>query len=417
MAVKKQAIFASLVFLIIPSIGFSCPQLTPRNTEEFGLDEEQMVKGTEAAATYCNPPEKIGTISNETKGKTISGQADATSTDVLVKESGIDAAEQERIRNLKIQRDLAIAERREMEEIEKKRREREMVGTPYSQSDQDRINRADQDLRKKRKFPWKVASSTEDPDLKKSLQFISATTEVTQRYKKEHAQLLATIAQLSQMALTTAQRAQNLGAVDPKTAPAISTKATNSQNAQASKIAETKPAISAKSNPEELTAEEVDQDSSLTAEQKTKLKTAIGEALKRKQLLALKQRLKNKLNAQGTKKDLKAEEATSAFNIDLIPDEPQRSLASVDSEKEKEDFLNSAVFHAMQAQFSMDGGQTRAEVERMLDEVEKELGTTGDILAGILGTDSKSLFERIKEAHQQCLRENCVLSIWKNRVP
>jgi hypothetical protein len=295
--------------------------------------------------------------------------------------------------------------------------EKAASGTPVSPPDQKKLAKAVIATKKEEPFSWDEASATEDPDLRKRLKFISASYEVKKDYQKEHTQLLATIAQLSQMALTTAQRAQNLGAVDPKSAPAMSTKTASASNPNASRIAETKPAISDKSNPGELTAAEVDQDSSLTEEQKTKLKTAIEAAAKRKQLMALKQRLKNKLNPQTAKKDLETEEATSAFNLDLIPDEPQRSLASANPEKEKEDFLNSAVFHAMQAQFSMDGGQTRAEVERMLDEVEKELGSTGDILAGILGTDSKSLFERIREAHLQCVRQNCVFTIWKNRVP
>ncbi len=291
--------------------------------------------------------------------------------------------------------------------------DRERSGQPRSPGDKNLLDLAGKSHEKDGNFPRSVADKADDPDLRDSLKFISGLTDLKQEYKRDYTQLLATIAQLSQMTLTNQQRVTNMGsAVDPasQNGSGISNKSpAATRSAKSAKLGEEKSAITAQGSATDLNTETDGSD--LSAEDKAKLKTAIDAAQKRKDLLALKKKLKDKLKTGADRKLAEAEEATKSFNGDLIPDQPQRSLASADPEKEKEEFLNSAVFHAMQAQFSMDGGQTRAEVQRMLDEVEKELGVTGDILAGILGTNTKSLFERVREAHQQCLRAQCVFLV------
>lgn len=344
----------------------------------------------------------------------VSSQKDAGEIAKATMTTGVDNTGQEVAVNSRKQEILEDGQYRALAAIEEDRRAREARGTPYSSADIVRANRAKDDVKNDKIFPWNVAKTAEDERLREHLKYISVTTQLERDYKKERANLLATIAQLSQMAMTTQQRATNMGtATDPsgdlaKSASAISPKSPLA--AKSTKLGEkgsdvsqetADPSLADGTNPNDLSPED-----------RKKLQTAIDAAKKRKELLALKKKLKNQLKGRADQKSAEADEATKSFSGDLIPDEPERGLASTDPEKEKEDFLNSAVFHAMQAQFSMDAGHTRAEVERMLDEVEKELGSTGDILAGILESNSRSLFERVREAHQQCLKAECVLG-WK----
>lgn len=330
-----------------------------------------------------------------------------------IQSNGKKQAEEELAETIAKQR-IADEERaKKVAEADRIAREKEAKGLPVAPVDKNNIVAAARSLKDKDQFSWDKANQTEDPDIRRRLKFVAAANEVTQDYKKERANLLATIAQLSQMAMTTQQRATNMGSVEdpalgtPTATSGVSPK--SSLAAKSTKLGEKSSAVSEETADPSLANADPN---SLSEEDKKKLETAIGAAKKRKELLALKRKLKNQLKGSADQKSADAVDAIKSFSGDLIPDDPDRSLASVDPEKEKEEFLNSAVFHAMQAQFSMDSGQTREEVQRMLDEVEKELGSTGDVLAGILESNSKSLFDRIREAHQQCLKMECVLG-WK----
>lgn len=397
--------------------------LTENNNALAACDE--MSSSTISAFDLVETPKTIDSCAKDIVGssrtsreKVVPSNSSPSSTTLLGDAAGIQShgkseAEEELAETLAKQKIVDEARAREIAEADRIAREKEAKGVPVAPADKNNIVAAAKSLTDKDQFSWFRANQTEDPDIRRRLKFVAAANEVTHDYKKERANLLATIAQLSQMAMTTQQRATNMGSVeDPALGTPTATSGVSPKSALAAKstkLGEKTSAVSEESADPSLANADPN---SLSEEDKKKLETAIGAAKKRKELLALKKKLKNQLKGSADQKSADAVDATKSFSGDLIPDEPDRSLASLDPEKEKEEFLNSAVFHAMQAQFSMDSGQTREEVQRMLDEVEKELGSTGDVLAGILESNSKSLFERIREAHRQCLKMECVLG-WK----
>ncbi|MGZ3696018.1 MAG: hypothetical protein ACXWQO_18250 [Bdellovibrionota bacterium] len=67
--------------------------------------------------------------------------------------------------------------------------------------------------------------------------------------------------------------------------------------------------------------------------------------------------------------------------------------------------------------FSLSNSETNAEVKRMISTLEDkgQNQAANDLKAGILETESATLFERVKDHINTCLRQRCVISLYTHK--
>jgi hypothetical protein len=140
-----------------------------------------------------------------------------------------------------------------------------------------------------------------------------------------------------------------------------------------------------------------------------KIKTEVEAAEKRKKIQAmrLKQKLREKANAQGKG----AVDTDELFGGSLNQD-----IASAESDKTEETAAKesamsaSSVYQAVKEGFSLAGSETDREVGQIVSEAQRDLSSE-EMSAGVLGRESPSLFARVHSVHQACQRQKCVLSL------
>ncbi|MCO5142585.1 MAG: hypothetical protein M9962_05805 [Oligoflexia bacterium] len=256
-----------------------------------------------------------------------------------------------------------------------------------------------------------IVSKVEDEKLRKQMELQILAIRAEEEQRRNKTKYLADLAQLSQMAATAFQRASDMQSLPQSAVQGLNTNGEQKKLADSSGFSKEKNEgdISDKEIRETTSLESQDSEK-LSDEDKKKFKTALEEAQRQKNLMAIRKSLRSKLkDAMAKDKTTHADDPATAFQRELLDDYAERSLASLDPEKTKAEFENSPVFSAMQeAQFGMSYPETEAEVKQMLNDLDSELGLSSAIKSGILGINSKSLFERIREVHKHCMQSGCV---------
>lgn len=263
-----------------------------------------------------------------------------------------------------------------------------------------------------------------DPQIRDDLFLVSTATTAKRGLEKEKDRISLHLAKLLEMAAITAKNSNAMNSLTENTYRAAATTPVDPAQSQASAKTSAKlgdKAAISKADPlaDELTDGE--EGSTLSAEARAKLKEGIAAAERRKRQLALKNDLKARLGEKGAKGS--PSDAVDPANTDnlfsgkLTADAAERaglgegrSLASTSSQgSAAADHPIFQAMGAMQNHFGMNEIQTEAEVKRLLADAEEALGSA-ETLAGVLGVETASLFERVSAAHKNCVRAKCVLT-------
>lgn len=281
--------------------------------------------------------------------------------------------------------------------------------------DKDIVFRTRDLLEDNKPIPTSLVRQVHDPEVREDLEVVAVLQDEKKVLEKENKNHLAQIAQLLAMAATNLRHSQDLGSISESAATGAPKGGIGDQSANAAALQSStlgdKTDISEEAAAAELAEAEGEKgDVSKATEAKAKIREAIEAAAKRKKSLALRNRLREKVN--GKKGD--AEGTENLFDGKLTPESNEVLAKGGSSSAEARDtdkrFGGAPVLKAMEAMqsgFKMSGAETDAEVNRMLAEAERELSPQ-EIQAGILGVETISLFERVKLAHNNCLKDKCV---------
>jgi len=269
-----------------------------------------------------------------------------------------------------------------------------------------------------------LVSQVDDKEARKDLLLVSTFQEERIELQKKGTEIAKQVSELLALAARNMQNFKQLESLSSDVSNSTSSKKPSqivsktddlsvAAAAESAGISEESVSVSLEQN-EDFT----DGDILMSPEARSKLKTGIAAAEKRKKALSLKNKLRSKIDGKTADADV----TEKLFSGDLIPDSGETAMGGSaefggggrdenSSSSGSRSYNESPVFQAMQAMqsngFSMDSSQTEAEVSRMLAEAKEELGNS-DRVGGILEFDSPSLFARVKMAHSSCLKRSCV---------
>lgn len=293
--------------------------------------------------------------------------------------------------------------------------------------DHDRplVARARNAVEEERIFPRKEAVTAINPEVRNNLLLVSKATEVKQTLSEEKKRTDFELSQLLQMAATTLQAATAMNSLDSNSSPSQ-----NKQNidltapvAPKAALASRKPAslgdkegsVSEKSEDPALAdgGKAAEEKSAKDKETIAKVKAEVEAAEKRKKIQAmrLKQKLRDKANAQG-KGNVDTDEL---FGGSLRQGQQEMESAEGGGQAEESAAKESAmsapsVYQAVKEGFSLAGAETDREVGQIVAEAERDLSSE-EMSAGVLGRESPSLFVRVHAVHEVCQRQKCVFAI------
>ena len=291
----------------------------------------------------------------------------------------------------------------------------------YFRQDQALLRNIEGIVERQSDLPLEKAESAKLPDFRKDFVLISAALGVNQELKQEHTRLSAQAAQLAQMAAQLAQSASGLGALPQSTVSSASHADSLKPSATSGVSNPGKDStVSAKSKKEEIDSENAEGKAAV-AEAKKMLEDAKAKKARAKGY-ASGSALRDKLSGEIKSRDGTGASAKGGAGADGgAGGEPSRTdqiaKAMAGTIEESEAAAKGSVFGAEPgsggSRFSLSGSETDAEVKRLVDQA-RELGSadSGSMAsaAGVLGSDTLSLFDRVKTAHQSCLKQKCVLS-------
>lgn len=273
--------------------------------------------------------------------------------------------------------------------------------------DKNVINIAFLKVKKGEPFTFDEANQANDPQIKGYLKVISTATRSEGRLNERKSQIFADLDALGQASAVALKKTNSMKSLGSATTESQSTTSTSNQESGKSSSASKAGGIFQKTDVQLAEEKIKDLESKLAAatseKDKTKLRAllAAAQAMKKRALLAA----KNRKNAAEAQRGLASElsDADKLFAGDLNAKDKESKSSDVSDEKDKSKNL---VLAALKEQFSMDSSQTNSEVKRLMNEVEEF--SKGETMAGILGSDTLSLFQRIKAFHDGCVRHNCV---------
>lgn len=247
-------------------------------------------------------------------------------------------------------------------------------------------------------FSHVLAAKATDPGIRRELTVAAAANELKLGSEMEGFRLAQQELKLREIAETNAARAAKLSSVK---ATAAEKKIATEEDSTKPKLAAKKEEVASTKGESSKAAEvDIDSNSSIDAPLVDPVTGKKLTAKERAEYAALRKRLKDK----GSKALKPEEEALKAFGGDL---EEGRHVGN-----EKEVAVeNSPILAAAGEAFTLAGAETEAEVKRLRAEAER-LQAESDAQQGILGAESPSLFERVHEAHNACLRRKCVNTVF-----
>jgi hypothetical protein len=389
-------------------------------------------KGSNAAAKQSDKNPGSGTNQAKDPSNVTPPAADTHST--VHAEAGAEAQEAARLEAARQAR-LAEEERQAKLLAEKKVREAESKAraaaaeaarrqraeeSAAAEHDRRLVERLKAQMKKDQSIPLNDAKSAKNEEVRDSLVLASLAKSSEGEISQEKKEASLNLAQLLQMAAITMQAATNLNSVEG-TSPSqnlqtfdptrpVAPKAALAGRSPAS-LGDKEGTISTQTDDPAL-AEGENGKKELSAKDKetlAKIKTEVEAAEKRKKIQAmrLKQKLREKANAQGKG----AVDTDELFGGSLNQD-----IASAESDKTEETAAKesamsaSSVYQAVKEGFSLAGSETDREVGQIVSEAQRDLSSE-EMSAGVLGRESPSLFARVHSVHQACQRQKCVLSL------
>lgn len=339
-------------------------------------------------------------------------QPDQTKEDLLAEQGKIlNAGGEDKAAEAARKASAAEAAQRIAEEENRKAKERldrlASQGIPENSADIEHDlflrDKANRDLIEKRIFSEREAKSAKDREVRNSLLLVSAATQVARGLEVKRTQILLDIAALAKIASTNLRRKDEMNSLN-QNSPLLPGQTQSEQTATSSLSAASKREAETAAEDQASTdgADKKDDSSLAKSKEIAKLKAALADVAKRKKAAIARYRK----SQAGKKSEAEINAEVDKLFAGELRDEAAggRGLASVDesqSEKSK-----NPVLAALREQFTMDGVNTDAQIRRMVSEVQDL--QSGEPMQGVMGVDTLSLFIRVKNAHDQCLRKHCV---------
>jgi hypothetical protein len=325
--------------------------------------------------------------------------------------------ERERIGVLEADADRMKREaQKRIEAAEQRAREIEAKNEADQKAELDRqkrlIEQAKAATKRGKSIPVDVVKEATDKDIQHNLMVAAIAQDFNLEFEEKRKKAALNLAQLAKMAGIALQAGAAMTSLS-QTPSGISAPSSNltalapsekGKSQITSKSDDDVDATDAKADPNQLDDETIQ-----------KIKIAVADAEKRKEIYSKKHGLRDKLREQMAAKAKRGLASTEGVdtdslfggNLNAYQEEAAQAEPASPTAKEDESFGYNA-FQAMKAGFGLAGEETDREVDRMVAEAEGTLGSP-NAKAGILGTESMSLFQRVKLAHDNCVREKCVL--------
>lgn len=238
-----------------------------------------------------------------------------------------------------------------------------------------------------------------------------------QALEKEHSRLMAQFAQLAQMAATNMKNSNDLTTMS-KADQSAKSNALGAKTTDGSAIGSGRSVASLETKAGKTGLPiALDEKTALGAKEAGEAGAKAGTSPSKglEAASSLRKRLRDKL---ASKTALDATDPTKRFEGNLMGD---GGMLTADEEEapvavtgKDTSAITRSALQAAEEHFSMSGSETAQEVNRLTEEVSRDLASLTDTPSGVLGSESRSLFERVKRAHDSCVKQSCVATSMKH---